>query len=170
LRPCACTETAVARYRGRISGPLIDRLDLQVEVPALSFEELSSSSRGEPSATVAARVANARTLQVERAGHPNAALGSAELRRTVRLAFGARTLLAHAVDKLGVSARAHDRILKLALTIRDLEEASEARPTAQERLPIEIAQSHVAEALSYRLLDRVETVAHPDGFGAVRRS
>src|SRR6185295_14083166 len=115
-RACTCTQSQVERYRGRVSGPLLDRLDLQVEVPALTFEELSGTSDGETTASVRERVIAARNVQLRR-GRLNAHLGPTDLRRRVRLSEAARTLLQHAVDRMGLSGRAHDRVLKLALTI-----------------------------------------------------
>ena len=131
-----------------MSGPLLDRLDLHVEVPALSFDELSASRGGEPSARVRERVAAARSVQLARAGRCNGVLGAAEIRRLVELTPDARALLAHAVDHLGISGRAHDRVLKVALTIRDLALGGDGQGR------VRLTRSHVAEALSYRLFDR----------------
>jgi magnesium chelatase family protein len=150
---CSCSFGAVARYRRRISGPLVDRLALHVEVPALTFDDLHGPTSGESSAVVRARVARARTIQATRQGRPNAHLSPRQLRATVRLAESARRLLAHAVDRLGISGRAHDRVLQVALTLHDLE------PRAGTSQPVTLAPDHVAEAIAYRRLDRNLDVA-----------
>jgi magnesium chelatase family protein len=146
----------VARYRSRVSGPLLDRLDLHVEVPALRFEELSGREAGEPSAAVRGRVTLARARQVSRWGKPAAHLRAAELRRLVRLEPLARDLLEHAVDRRGLSGRAHDRVLKLALTITDLGAAAAGGAQPPKGEVITLSRDAVAEALSYRLLDQAE--------------
>ncbi len=143
---CRCTPNEVIRYRGRVSGPLLDRIDLHVEVPALSLAEINGPP-GDSTAEVAARVAAARERQRLRfprhAPAPcNAALGSARLRRHCRLESAAQSLLDVAFDRLGLSARAVDRILKVSRTIADL--------AGQDS----IAAAHVAEAIQYRTLDR----------------
>ena len=138
---CACTPEAVRRYRARISGPLLDRIDLQVEVPRVPLAELGGAAPGgESSATVRERVIAARSRQMLRAGKPNAALGSRELRRDCALSAGDRGLLERALDKLGLSARAYHRILRVARTIADLD-GSEA-----------ITTPHLMEAIQYRRL------------------
>jgi magnesium chelatase family protein len=128
---CRCPPPLVERYRARISGPLLDRIDLHVEVPAVSLRELRGGP-GEPTALVAERVAAARTVQRERFG---AAAGSP-----------GRTLLDTAFERLGLSARALDRILKVARTIADLAGSDSIRA------------AHLAEAIQYRALDRRVTV------------
>jgi len=142
---CRCPEGIVERYRARISGPLLDRIDLHVEVPAVTLSELRSTP-GEPSAAVAARVAAARALQVERfgaAGIPvNAAMTPADLGRHCAVDGPGRALLDAAFHKLGLSARALDRILKVARTIADLAGGGPLKPV------------HLAEAIQYRTLDR----------------
>jgi magnesium chelatase family protein len=147
---CYCPPPLVERYRSRVSGPLLDRIDLHVEVPAVSLRELRSGP-GEPTAIVAERVALARRLQQERFGAAastpvNAAMGPEALRRWCRVDDAGRTLLDRAFEKLGLSARALDRILKVARTIADL--------NGQEA----IRASHLAEAIQYRSLDRRVTV------------
>jgi magnesium chelatase family protein len=143
---CRCPPPLVERYRGRISGPLLDRIDLHVEVPAVSLRELRSGP-GEPTAAVAERVAASRAVQHERfgaaAGSPvNATMGPEALRRHCAVDPSGRTLLDTAFERLGLSARALDRILKVARTIADLA-GSDA-----------IRAAHLAEAIQYRALDR----------------
>ena len=155
-RPCACSDGQVRRYRGRVSGPLLDRLDLHVELPALAYDELAGTAPGESSAVVAARVLAARRRQQERQGLPNAALSGPRVRELVSLVPAARALLRHAIDKLGFSARAHDRVLRLALTIRDLAaaESGGADPSVEPGAGERLDEAAVAEALSYRFSDR----------------
>ncbi|HYX24846.1 MAG TPA: ATP-binding protein, partial [Thermoanaerobaculia bacterium] len=143
---CRCPPPLVERYRGRVSGPLLDRIDLHVEVPAVSLKELRSGP-GETTADVARRVAAARSLQAARFGPEaptpnNAAMGPEQLRRFCLLDPAGRSLLDAAFEKLGLSARALDRVLKVARTIADLA-GSDA-----------IRAAHLAEAIQYRSLDR----------------
>ncbi|MFT3790886.1 MAG: YifB family Mg chelatase-like AAA ATPase [Rudaea sp.] len=138
---CACTPDAVRRYRARVSGPLLDRIDLQVEVPRVPLAELGEAApAGESSAVVRERVVAARTRQMRRAGKPNATLGSRELRRDCALSAPDRALLERALDKLGLSARAYHRILRVARTIADLAGVDA------------IATPHLMEAIQYRRL------------------
>ena len=136
------------KYRARISGPLLDRIDIHVEVPAVRYKELSDESCGDTSASIRERVERARQLQVQRFKNGskgifcNAQMLPSHLRRFCKVdAEGAR-LLEMVVDKLGMSARAYDRILKVARTIADLDGESEIRPV------------HLSEAIQYRALDR----------------
>jgi magnesium chelatase family protein len=149
-RPCRCPEGIVERYRSRISGPLLDRIDLHVEVPVPSAAELRAEP-GEDSRTVAARVGAARLLQQARfARRPlpvNAAMDAADLRRWCALDDGAQRLADSAFERLGLSARALSRLLKVARTIADLGGHQSLRT------------AHVAEALQYRCLDRPVTAA-----------
>jgi len=131
---------------------MMDRLDLQVEVPALSFAEISSATPAERSAAVRERVVAARERQLERWGCLNSVLPPARLRADVRLTPPARKLLAHAVDRLGMSGRAHDRLLEVALTLRDLADVTAGRNEAC--APVTVSDDHLAEALSYRALER----------------
>ena len=145
-QPCRCPSPVVERYRGRISGPLLDRIDLHVEVPAVSLQELRGPS-GEPSQRVAERVEKARKRQMVRFGPScstpiNAAMGPEDLRRHRQLTDEARRLLDAAYERLRLSARALTRILKVARTIADLEGVEP------------LAAGHVAEAIQYRSLDR----------------
>ena len=138
---CACTPEAIRRYRARISGPLLDRIDLQVEVPRVPLVELGDAAPpGETSAVVRARVVAARARQMARAGRPNAALNSRELRRDCELRDRDHALLERALDKLGLSARSYHRILRVARTIADLAGADA------------IAAPHLGEAIQYRRL------------------
>lgn len=143
---CRCPLPAVERYRARISGPLLDRIDLHVEVPALSVRELRGGE-GEPSATVAERVAAARARQRGRfpAGHPaphNASLDARGVRHCCPLGDDARRLVEAAFERLGLSARAFHRVLKVARTIADLAGLES------------LAAPHLAEAIQFRSLDR----------------
>ncbi|HEU4384351.1 MAG TPA: YifB family Mg chelatase-like AAA ATPase [Anaeromyxobacteraceae bacterium] len=141
-RSCRCTLGDLARYRRRLSGPLLDRVDLHVQVPAVTAAALAEAGSGEPSAAARARVERARGRQVDRAGVPNARLRGAALRRCAAPDAAGRALLAEAVDRLGLSARAHERILRVARTIADLEGVEAVRAC------------HLAEAIQYRALDR----------------
>jgi magnesium chelatase family protein len=148
-RACRCTMHELQRYRRRVSGPLIDRFDLHVDVPAVPSAALPAAGSAEASRVVRARVRSARARQTERASRAgggsarvNARLKGAGLRRACALDASSRVLLVEAVEKLGLSARAHDRILRVARTIADLE-GGEGIQTA-----------HVAEAIQYRALDR----------------
>lgn len=141
---CRCTVEQVQRYRARVSGPLLDRIDMHIEVPRLPRELLRAGpeNSGETSAQVRARVATARALQTQRTNKPNCALSNRQIERVCRLNDGDAKLLEQAIERLGLSARAYHRILKVARTIADLA-GSEAINTA-----------HLSEAISYRRLDR----------------
>ena len=143
---CTCTPSAIARYRSRLSGPLLDRIDLHVEVPAVPYEDLRAGRKGASSAEIRERVILAREIQRRRyAGTPcrtNADLSGALLERVCRLGSQEQVFLGNAVERLALSARAYTRILRLARTIADLEGSEDIR------LP------HVAEAVSCRVLDR----------------
>ena len=134
-------------YRARVSGPLLDRIDLHVEVPAVPFGELASDGTGEGSDAVRERVIAARELQGARLADAagvacNAHMGPAELRRYVRPSPEVLSLLQRAIDRLGLSARAYHRLLKVSQTIADLEGSARVRTV------------HAAEAIQYRTLDR----------------
>ncbi len=145
-RECTCTPSAVERYRQRISGPLLDRIDLHVEAQPVEYDELAAEQGGESSTAVRARVVRARAIQQQRyAGlgvNCNAALPSGALRRFCRLTPAAERLLRGAFERMGYSARAYDRILRVARTIADLEGSAT------------IETPHLSEALQYRSLDR----------------
>lgn len=138
---CRCTPDRIARYRSKLSGPLLDRIDVQIEVPALREDELVHGSQGENSAQVRTRVERACVRQLERQGKNNARLGPREVQRFCAVEDAANNLLKRAIAKLHLSARAYHRVLKLARTIADL-----AGETA-------IGVAHVAEAIQYRRLD-----------------
>ena len=141
-RECLCTPAQITRYLSKISGPLLDRIDLQVEVGALTTDEISSLKQGESSESIRARVESARAIQRERLNACNAEMTPRHMRRFCELDAPSKRLLISAIDRLGLSARAHDRILKVARTIADL--------AGMER----IESAHVAEAVQYRALDR----------------
>jgi len=139
---CHCSAEQIARYRSRISGPLLDRIDLQLEVPRLAASELRHDApRGEASAVVRERVARARERQLQRAGVPNAQLPQATTERDCVLSPGDQRLLECAIDRLNLSARAAQRILRVARTIADLDDSER------------IASAHLGEAISYRRTD-----------------
>ncbi len=145
-RECTCSPPQIDRYRSRISGPLLDRIDLHVDVPSLRYRELATETQGEPSETVRARVKRARAVQHDRFRRTktfcNAQMGTKQLRRACPIGPDGQRLLETAIERLGLSARAHNRILKVARTIADLE-GHEA-----------IRTDHLAEAIQYRTLDR----------------
>lgn len=148
MRECRCTPPQIQRYVGRVSGPLLDRIDIHVDVPAVRFNELSDrgAPEGETSAEVRARVvaANARQLERFRGGHAfsNAQMSPRLIRRHCRLDAEGERLLEQAMTQYGFSARAYDRILKVSRTIADLDTSAEIHP------------KHVAEAIGFRSLDR----------------
>ena len=153
---CRCTADSVQRYRARISGPLLDRLDMHVEMPRVPLTAMQAPTRQlEPSAVVAARVCEARRIQLDRQGTTNARLTNRELEKHCALGRAANAVLDRAVAVLGLSARAHHRVLKLARTIADLAGACE------------IGADHVSEAMSLRRLDRARTPSFP---GVVEQS
>ncbi len=145
-KECGCTPSQIQRYRSRVSGPLLDRIDIQVEVPALRYQELASRDAGEPSEAIRQRVNRARTIQLsrfqKRGIHANAQMGSKDIKRHCGVKEGAEKLLEMAINKLGLSARAYSRILKVGRTIADLEGSEEIQP------------AHISEAIQYRSLDR----------------
>ena len=147
-RPCTCTPESIRRYVSRISGPMLDRMDIQIEVPAVSYEEMTGAPDAETSASIRRRVDAARKFAIERAeaggfaAVPNGKLGARETHALCHPDEGASRLLAAAFDKLGLSARGYDRILRVARTVADLDASESIRST------------HVAEAIQLRCLDR----------------
>ena len=144
---CTCQPGAVEKYLNRISGPLLDRIDLHIEVVPVPFEELSKKSMGEKSSSVRARVTRARQIQTERFAdvpgiHSNSQMNSKMIQKYCELNDECTNLLKGAMEKLSLSARAHDRILKVARTIADLDNSQH------------IKEEHLAEAIQYRSLDR----------------
>jgi magnesium chelatase family protein len=158
-RECMCTPPMVQRYVSKVSGPLLDRIDIHIEVPAVQYKELRGGSASEGSAEIRVRVLAARERQKERfaqAGdrtrgtssgssrqvYANAQMGTQQIRMHCELDSDAERLLERAMQQQGLSARAHDRILKVARTIADLEGSRD------------IVVKHIAEAIQYRTLDR----------------
>ena len=145
-KECVCTPLQIQRYRSRVSGPLLDRIDIQVEVPGLRYQELATKDAGESSGTIRRRVNAARALQLRRFEktklHSNAQMGTREIKRYCTVREDAEKLLETAINKLGLSARAYSRVLKVGRTIADLAGAEN------------IEASHIAEAIQYRSLDR----------------
>jgi magnesium chelatase family protein len=141
-RECICTPQQISRYLSKISGPLLDRIDLQVEVGALTSDEIASLTPAEPSARIRERVESARARQRDRFRRTNGEMTPRDLRRHCHLDASSKRLLVAAIERLGLSARAHDRILKVARTIADLAGMEQ------------IDAAHVAEAVQYRALDR----------------
>jgi len=143
---CTCTPLQIQRYMSRISGPLLDRIDIHIEVPAVRYKELSKSSCGESSADIRERVIQTREMQLRRFRHrkiySNAQMSSQDIRRYCAIDADSSKLLQMAVGKFGLSARAYDRILKVSRTIADLEGRES------------ISSAHIAEAIQYRTLDR----------------
>jgi magnesium chelatase family protein len=149
VRACTCTPVVVQRYTSRLSGPLLDRIDIHISVPPVHIQELSRGRPGEPSETIRARVNAARQRQItrfreSRALFCNAHMGAKEIKRHAQLSDPVRNSLEDAMARLGLSARAFNRIIKVARTIADLAESEN------------IEQPHIAEAINYRTLDRSE--------------
>ncbi|MBR0365790.1 MAG: ATP-binding protein, partial [Clostridia bacterium] len=145
-RACTCTPNQIQRYRARISGPLLDRIDIQVEIPHVAYDDLSRLADGDTSATIRKRVNAARQIQLSRYENEgitsNSQLTAPMLDKYCRLGDAESKLLHTAFDRLGLSARAHSKILKVARTIADLDGSEE------------IKAPHIAEAIQYRNLDR----------------
>jgi magnesium chelatase family protein len=144
---CVCTPNQVERYAARISGPLLDRIDLHIHVPALAPEQLSSKESGESSAAIRARVVGARDRQLQRFRtrpglFANAHMSARDVRVFCKVPADAETMLRSAMQRLGLSARAYHRVLRLARTIADLDGSNTIRA------------EHVGEAIQYRSLDR----------------
>lgn len=146
-KECTCNTGMIQRYMSKISGPLLDRIDIHIEVPAVKYKELSSEIKGEPSAEIRKRVVEARNIQTERFSeiqqiNTNADMGTREVREYCRVDRAGSELLKMAMTKLGFSARAYDRILKVSRTIADIEGEKD------------IQANHISEAIQYRNLDR----------------
>jgi magnesium chelatase family protein len=145
-RACKCGPLQIERYMGRISGPLLDRIDLHIEVPSVPFQELSAPSEGTSSAVMRQQVQKAREIQQGRFGiggrRLNSHMGSRQLRKFCATDTEGKSLLRTAMEELGLSARAHDRILRMARTIADLEGSADVKA------------AHISEAIGYRSLDR----------------
>ena len=141
---CKCSQREVEAYRSRISGPMLDRIDIVVEVPSVHFEDLRSRKEAEPSAAVKERVNAARTIQNMRFGNSgmcNARMGPAEMRKYCALSEESAQLMKDAFDAMGLTARSYDRILKVARTVADLDGCAEIEP------------QHIAEAIQYRAVN-----------------
>jgi magnesium chelatase family protein len=145
-RECTCSAHHVQRYKARMSGPLLDRIDIHVEVPAVRYKDLSSEENGECSEDIRKRVDRARAIQKQRFQrsqvHCNAQMSNRHIKRFCPIDDPSKRLMEMAIDRLGMSARAYTRILKIARTIADLEEKDD------------IESNHVSEAIQYRSLDR----------------
>ncbi len=145
-KTCSCTPSQIHRYTTKISGPLLDRIDIQIEVPAVAYNELSSNTQGEPSKKIKQRIIKARNIQQKRFKglniFSNAQMSVKEINRFCKLDNNAKKILEKTCNYLQLSARAYHRILKIARTIADLEQASQ------------ISQQHILEAVQYRSLDR----------------
>ena len=144
---CRCTPTVIQRYHNKISGPLLDRIDIHIEVPALKYDELKSTATGESSFDIRNRVNRAREVQLGRYRgkkgiYCNAHLGSKDIRKHCAIDEEAQSLLKTAIERFGLSARAYDKVLKVARTIADLDGVES------------IKTQHVAEAIQYRSLDK----------------
>ncbi len=145
-RECMCNYLQIQRYRSKISGPLLDRIDIHMEVPSVRFKDLSSHEKGQTSSEIMKRINKARRIQGERFRrmkiHVNADMNSRQIRKFCAVDSDSEDLLETAMEKFGLSARAHSRILKIARTIADLEKSPD------------IQAAYVAEAIQYRTLDR----------------
>ena len=141
---CRCSETAVESYRSRISGPMLDRIDIVVEVPSVHFEDLRARAEAEPSAEVRKRVNAARKIQNQRFGDGsmcNARMGPSEMRQYCVLNEESAQLMKDAFEAMGLTARSYDRILKVARTVADLDGSETIEP------------QHIAEAIQYRAVN-----------------
>ncbi|MDD4233746.1 MAG: YifB family Mg chelatase-like AAA ATPase, partial [Candidatus Cloacimonetes bacterium] len=143
---CTCDPGSISRYRNRISGPLLDRIDIHVEVPTVAYKDLSALPSGDTSAQIRQRVNKAREIQHKRFEHKgifnNSQMNSKMMREFCSLDSASHALMQNAIDKMGYSARVFDRILKVARTIADLEDEEQ------------IKSEHISEAIQYRTLDR----------------
>jgi len=146
-KECTCTPPLIQKYMAKISGPLLDRIDIHIEVPAVKYKDLSKEEKSEPSIKIRERVINAREIQLKRYKDiptifNNGDMGSKEVRQYCKLDSAGEELLKMAMTKLGLSARAYDRIQKVSRTISDLDQSEQIQP------------QHISEAIQYRSLDR----------------
>ncbi len=148
-RECQCTHPMIQRYMQKISGPLMDRIDIHIDVPAVNYKEMRSASEPEGSGQIRQRVLRAREIQLRRFAsaprhriYSNAQMTSRHIRTFCELSPDCERLLKRAMTQQGLTARAHDRILKVARTVADLEGSAQIEP------------KHIAEAIQYRTLDR----------------
>jgi magnesium chelatase family protein len=145
-RSCHCTPPQIERYMSKISGPLVDRIDIHIEVPSVAYRDLSGGSPGTPSSALRAQVAAARTMQTTRfnggSTRYNADMSHRQTRQFCPLDDPCQNLLKEAMSEMGLSARAHDKVLRVARTIADLDGSAAIRP------------AHLNEAINYRMLDR----------------
>ncbi|WP_353686302.1 YifB family Mg chelatase-like AAA ATPase [Thermodesulfovibrio sp. 3462-1] len=147
VKPCSCTPQMIIRYRSKVSGPLVDRIDMHIEVPRVNYQELKNDTPSESSSSVRERVIRARQIQLKRFKNEgiycNAHMKTKHLRKFCMINEDCHSLLQSAMEKLGLSARAHSKIIKVARTIADLEGSEN------------IKSQHVAEAIQYRSLERL---------------
>ncbi len=142
MNKCRCTPDQISRYRSKISGPLLDRIDLQIEVPAVPQLELVKAAKGESSEVIRERTERAFQAQLKRQGKPNAKLGPKDIDDVCKPDAAGEELLKSAIQRMGLSARAYHRVLKVARTIADLAGVEK------------IAGGHIAEAIQYRKMDK----------------
>jgi len=147
LKPCTCTPQMIIRYRSKVSGPLLDRIDIHIEVPRVNYQELKDDTPSESSKSVRERVIKARQIQLKRFKEQgiycNAHMKTKHLRKFCKIDEDSHSLLQSAMEKLGLSARAYSKIIKVARTIADLEGSEN------------IKAQHIAEAIHYRSLERL---------------
>jgi len=145
-RECHCTPYQIQKYRSKISGPLLDRIDIHIEVPSIAYRDLANKLEGTSSAEMRKQVIETRNIQTQRFENEkimtNSRMNNRQIKKYCKLDESSESLLKQAIDELGLSARAYTRILKVARTIADIENS------------IEIQVQHISEAIQYRSLDR----------------